>query len=85
MPQREWILKMKSYTKPQLDKILADHQLWISSNYTKGKQAYLYGANLSLANLSGANLSGTILHNDYCYKISFTELKKQLGLNIVKG
>ena len=43
-------------TRQELDKILADHLLWINDD--GGERANLSGANLSDANLSGADLSG---------------------------
>ena len=43
--------------KAELDKILDNHKLWLSSNGEKGEQANLSGANLRGADLSWANLS----------------------------
>ena len=51
---------MKTYTKKQLSKILADHTKWLSDT-KQGKQANLYEADLSGADLSWANLSGANL------------------------
>ena len=57
--------------KEELDKILADHKLWLKSNGTAGARADLsvpdlwgtdlQGANLRCANLWGANLRDTNL------------------------
>jgi hypothetical protein len=47
--------------KNQLDKILADHALWLANPET-GVRADLYGANLYGANLYGANLYGANLY-----------------------
>ena len=57
--------------KEELDKILADHKLWLKSNGTAGARADLsvpdlwgtdlQGANLRCANLQGANLRDTNL------------------------
>ena len=45
---------MKTYTKDELDKILADHALWLKGE--GGEQANLSWANLRWADLSWANL-----------------------------
>ena len=47
--------------KAELDKILYNHKLWLSSNGKKGERENLSCANLSCANLSDANLSGADL------------------------
>jgi hypothetical protein len=62
---------MKTYTREELDKILADHKLWLMSNTKEGNRADLTGADLrgadlrevylSEANLRGANLYGANL------------------------
>jgi hypothetical protein len=52
---------MKTFTKKELDKILDNHKLWLSSNEEKGERADLSSANLSDANLSFANLSNANL------------------------
>ncbi|WP_019210860.1 pentapeptide repeat-containing protein [Yersinia massiliensis] len=45
-----------------LNKILAEHKIWVESYRDKGSRANLYGADLYGANLSGANLSGANLY-----------------------
>jgi pentapeptide repeat protein len=45
-----------TYTKAELDAILAEHKLWLTGE--GGKRANLTGANLTRANLRSANLSG---------------------------
>ena len=64
---------MQTFTKQELDKILDNHKLWLSSGGEKGERANLRSANLSDANLSyadlsdadlrSANLSSADLHN----------------------
>ncbi|CND49400.1 pentapeptide repeat-containing protein [Yersinia pseudotuberculosis] len=44
-----------------LNKILAEHKIWVESYGENGSRANLRGANLSGANLSGANLRGANL------------------------
>ena len=51
---------MKKYTQEELQKILADHSLWLTDN-TKGTRAYLRGADLRGADLRYANLQGANL------------------------
>ena len=48
--------------KEQLDKILAEHAEWLSTDGASGKRADLSGASLSGTNLSGANLRGANLY-----------------------
>ena len=48
-------------TRPELDKILAEHEKYITSNYTEGKLANLISAKLRGADLSGASLQGANL------------------------
>ena len=48
---------MKNFTKQELDKIIDNHKLWLSSNGEKGERANLRSANLRSADLSFANLS----------------------------
>ena len=40
----------------ELKETLAQHEIWLDSGYTKGKRAYLTGADLRGADLSRANL-----------------------------
>ena len=47
---------MKNFTKQELDKIIDNHKLWLSSNGEKGEMANLRSANLRSANLRSANL-----------------------------
>ena len=47
--------------KEQLKKILADHKLWVESDYQTGKKADLNGADLRNADLRSADLSGADL------------------------
>ena len=47
---------MESDTKKKLDKILAEHALWLVSNRKKGKLADLEGWNLDKLNLESADL-----------------------------
>ena len=47
---------MKTFTRKELDKILDNHKLWLSSNGEKGERADLRYANLHYANLSSADL-----------------------------
>ena len=66
--------------KEQLKEILADHKLWVESDYQTGKRAEVSGAalrgadlngailtyaNLNGADLDGANLRGADLRNAY--------------------
>ena len=46
----------------KLKKILADHKVWVESDYQSGKRANLEGANLSCANLYRAHLNGANLY-----------------------
>ena len=48
---------MKTYSKQELDKILDNHKLWLSSGGEKGERANLSSADLRSANLRSANLS----------------------------
>ena len=54
-------MDMKVFTKDELDKIIDNHKLWLSSNGEKGERANLSYANLSYANLSSADLSSANL------------------------
>ena len=47
----------------KLKKILADHKLWVESDYQTGKRANLCGANLRCAHLHGADLRYADLRN----------------------
>jgi uncharacterized protein YjbI with pentapeptide repeats len=47
---------MKTFTRQELDKIIDNHKLWLSSGGEKGERANLSSANLSSANLSYADL-----------------------------
>lgn len=47
---------MKTFTKQELDKILDNHKLWLSSDGKEGERADLSHTNLRSANLSYANL-----------------------------
>jgi hypothetical protein len=51
---------MKTYTATELQKVLADHNAWLTDN-SKGARADLRGADLLGANLSHVNLSGVNL------------------------
>ena len=51
--------EMKTYTKDELGKILADHKLYLDGN--GGKRANLSGSNLSHSDLSHSNLSDSDL------------------------
>ena len=46
----------------KLKKILADHKLWVESDYQTGKKADLNGADLHYANLTGADLRSAHLN-----------------------
>ncbi|HFV9295524.1 TPA: pentapeptide repeat-containing protein [Serratia fonticola] len=46
----------------ELNKILEEHKVWVTSLHQSGSRADLSGANLSGANLYGANLSGANLY-----------------------
>jgi uncharacterized protein YjbI with pentapeptide repeats len=46
---------------PELEKILADHSLWLRSDGAEGIRLDLSGAALSRANLSEADLDGALL------------------------
>ena len=48
-------------TKDELNKIVADHYKWLSTNRKEGSSADLHSANLSRAYLHGANLRGADL------------------------
>ena len=48
---------MQTFTKQELDKILDNHKLWLSSGGEKGERADLSSANLSSADLRFADLS----------------------------
>ena len=61
---------MRSISKEELTKILADHKEWIASVGNGGARAdltgaYLTGANLTGAYLTGANLAGAYLTGAY--------------------
>ena len=47
---------MRTFTKQELDKILDNHKLWLSSGGEKGERADLSFANLSSADLRYADL-----------------------------
>ena len=51
----------KNISKQELDKIIDQHKLWVSSGGEKGEKANLRYADLSSANLSSANLSSANL------------------------
>ena len=53
---------MKKITEKELKTILEQHKLWLDSNETEGKRAYLRYANLTGADLAGANLAGACLY-----------------------
>ena len=55
-----FVVKSDYMIKEELDKILADHKLWLADN-TKGKRADLRGADLRGADLLGADLRGADL------------------------
>ena len=57
--QKPWTGKFagKEITQADLDRILQAHASWVKSEGKEGKQADLYGANLSEANFYKANLS----------------------------
>ena len=48
---------MRNISKKELDKIIDNHKLWLSTNGEKGERADLSYANLRSADLSYANLS----------------------------
>jgi hypothetical protein len=48
-------------TRAELERILEDHKLWLSTNGTSGKQADLTGASLKEVDLTEANLSNAHL------------------------
>jgi hypothetical protein len=52
---------MKTFAKLELDKILDNHKLWLSSGGKKGERADLRYADLSSADLSSADLSSADL------------------------
>lgn len=59
---------MRTFTKQELDKILDNHKLWLSSGGKKGERADLRStdlrsANLSYADLYSANLSSADLYS----------------------
>ena len=63
---------MRTITKQELDKILDNHKLWISSGGKKGERADLRYANLRNANLSYANL----IYADLRYaNLSYADLR----------
>ena len=52
---------MRTISKQELDKIIDNHKLWLSSNGEKGERANLRSADLSSADLSYADLSSADL------------------------
>ena len=54
---------MKTFAKQELDKILDNHKLWLSSDGKKGERADLSSAGLRSANLSYANLNSAGLRS----------------------
>ena len=52
---------MRTFTKQELDKILDNHKLWLSSGGKKGERANLSYADLSYADLRNADLSSANL------------------------
>ena len=54
---------MKTYTKEQLDKIIDNHKLWLSSGGEKGERADLCYADLRSADLSSADLRSADLRS----------------------
>ena len=59
-----FIEKERIMNTKELDRILADHRLWLQTRFaaeTQGSRANLRGANLSGADLRGANLRGANL------------------------
>ena len=62
---------MQTFTKQELDKILDNHKLWLSSGGKKGERADLSYADLSYADLRYADLSSA----DLCYAdLSYADL-----------
>ena len=73
---------MRTFTKQELDKILENHKLWLSSGGEKGERADLSDADLSSANLHSANLSyadlrsAKLRHADlYSADLSYAKLR----------
>ncbi len=57
--QKEWTWKDregKTRTREELEKILAEHKLWVESGESRGSRADLTGADLTGAQLPGVNL-----------------------------
>jgi hypothetical protein len=54
---------MRTFTKQELEEILDNHKLWLSSNGENGERADLRYADLSYADLSYANLSSADLRS----------------------
>ena len=50
-------MELRNISKAELDKIIDNHKLWLSSGGTKGERANLRSANLRSADLRSANLS----------------------------
>ena len=50
-------------TSEELQKIFADHIVWLKTGGKEGKRANLSGANLEGANLEGASLQGANLED----------------------
>jgi hypothetical protein len=64
--QRERVCAFSSanpLTPAELDKILQEHKIWLSSNGSQGSRAKLIGAGLGDMDLHGANLSRAELHD----------------------
>ncbi len=62
---------MKIFTEQELDKILNNHKLWLSSGGQKGEKADLSYANLSSVDLSAVDLSSSDLS---CAYLSYANL-----------
>jgi uncharacterized protein YjbI with pentapeptide repeats len=54
---------MRTFTEQELEKILDNHKLWLSSNEEKGERANLRYANLRYADLRDADLRYADLSN----------------------
>ena len=63
---------MKTYSKQELDKILDNHKLWLSSGGEKGERANLSYADLRSANLSSADLRSANLRSA---NLSYADLR----------
>ena len=68
---------MRTIEKEELQEILEQHKLWLSSDGKEGKRADFRGADLRFADFRGADLSSANLHsaNLHSANLSYADLR----------